>query len=181
MRAFVGIPLPPPGPVERLLDELRESGADLKVVAARNLHATVKFLGDIADAQAPIILERLRAARLPRDYAVALEDVGAFPDWKRFNVLWVGMKDRDGELAKTFVQAEKAFAEIGFIPETRPFSPHATIARKRSDSGKEGAKEVLSRHRNEAFGDVQVRGPVLYRSTLTPTGPVYEVVGEAFA
>ena len=181
MRAFVGIPLPPPEPVAALLEELRGCGADLKVVAPNNLHATVKFLGDIPDAQAPIILERLRAAHLPRDYTIILEDVGAFPDWKRLNILWVGMKDPDGAVAATFAAAEKAFAEIGFLPETRPFSAHATIARKRSDAAKDRAKDVLARHRNETFGPVKVHGPVLYRSTLTPTGPVYEVVGETVA
>jgi len=181
MRAFVGLPLPPPESVVQLLDDLRSCGADYKVVEPKNFHLTVKFLGEIPEAQAAIILERLRAATLPRDYRVVLRDVGAFPDWKRLNILWIGLQDPEGALAKTIADAERSFAEIGFPRETRPFSPHATIARKRSERDRDAAKNVLSKHRNEEFGEIRVHAPVLFRSTLTPQGPVYEPLGEAVA
>ena len=84
-------------------------------------------------------------------------------------------------MAKTIADAERSFAEIGFLRETRPFSPHATIARKRSERDRDAAKNVLSQHRNEEFGEIRVHAPVLFRSTLTPQGPVYESLGEAVA
>ena len=177
MRAFVGIHLPPLPALSSLLEDLRGCGADLKVVDERNLHFTLKFLGDIPDAQADPIVSRLRKAEPPTGYRVVVRDVGAFPDWKKLNVLWAGLEDPEGNMARTFAITERVFAELGFPVEARPFSPHVTIARKRSDRGRDAAKAVLQAHRNESFGDVGVAGPTLFRSTLTPQGPIYEAVG----
>jgi 2'-5' RNA ligase len=177
MRAFVGIPLPPLAPVERLLSELSACDADLKVVDAKNLHATLKFLGEIPDAQAPIVVERLRGAGLAQDYDLVVRGVGAFPDWKKLNIVWIGLHDEGGELARSFASTERLFAELGFPTEARAFSPHVTIARKRSDRGKDLAKQLLLGHRDDEFGTVRVPGPRLYRSTLTPQGPIYESLG----
>lgn len=177
MRAFVGLPFSPPESVVRLLSELEACDADLKVVSPENLHLTLKFLGEIPDAQAGPILERLRAAAFPLRYRILLRDVGAFPDWRRFNILWLGLSDPEGRLSASFAVSERCFAELGFPPEARPFSPHVTIARKRSDRGRDAARRLLEAHRGETFGDVEVEGPVLFRSSLTPQGAVYERLG----
>lgn len=181
MRAFVGIPVPCPPTLARVLEELRSCGADLKVVPAENLHLTLKFLGEIPEAQGAVILGRLRAAGFPARYEIELRDVGAFPDWRRLNVLWAGTTDPQGHLASSFAQSERLFAEIGFPGEARPFSAHLTVARKRSDRGRDAAKRVLESHRNESFGVVPVDGPVLFRSHLGPAGPTYEALGGAVA
>lgn len=181
MRAFVGLPLPPLEPIVLLTEELRACGADLKVVDPRQVHLTLKFLGEIPEAQAAPILERLRAAGFPTHYPVVLRDVGAFPDWKKMNVIWVGLEDSSGSLGRSFALSEKAFAELGFPPEARPFSPHVTLARKRSDQGREQVRQVLTAHRNERFGEATISGPILYRSTLTPEGPRYEALGSVIA
>lgn len=181
MRAFVGLPLPPLESIVLLTDELRQCGADLKVVDPRQVHLTLKFLGEIPEEQATPILERLRAAGFPTRYPVVLRDVGAFPDWKKMNVLWVGLEDPTGSLARSFALSEQVFAELGIPTETRPFSAHVTLARKRSDRGRERARDVLGTHRNERFGEATLEGPVLYRSTLTPEGPKYEALGSVVA
>lgn len=177
MRAFVGIPIECPGSLRALVEELRDCGADLKVVAPENMHVTLKFLGEIPETQGPVLLERLRLAAFPTDYKLRLERVGAFPDWKKFNVIWAGLNDPTGALATSFALSEQIFAELGFPVEPRPFSPHLTVARKRSDAGKEQAKAVLEPHRNDSFGEVRVAGPVLFRSHLSPHGPTYERLG----
>lgn len=177
MRAFFGIPIDCPPSLRSLVDELRECGADLKVVPPENMHLTLKFLGEIPDQQAPVLLEHLKQAGFPTDYRLRLEKVGAFPDWKKFNVLWAGVNDPAGAVATSFAISERVFAGLGFPVEPRPFTPHLTIARKRSDQGKENAKAVLESHRNETFGEVHVQGPVLFRSHLSPHGPTYERLG----
>lgn len=179
MRAFVGLPLPPLDPVVSLLKELQDTEADVKVVDPNNLHVTLKFLGDIPDPQAPIIVERLKSAGFPTGFPLSMRGVGAFPDWKRFNIVWIGLDDPGGHLAKCFAINERIFAELGFASEDRPFNPHITIARKRTDRGKDQAKAVLNPHRDDHFGDLTVPGPRLYKSTLTPQGPIYESQGGA--
>lgn len=177
MRAFLGVPIECPAALRSLLEDLKASGADLKVVSPDNLHVTLKFLGEIPEAQGPVLLERLRKAGFPAGYTVRVQDVGAFPDWRKFNVLWAGLTDPDGAVSKSFALSEQVFAELGFPVEPRPFRAHLTIARKRSDRDKDNAKAVLDAHRNESFGEVRVEGPVLFRSHLSPEGPTYERLG----
>jgi 2'-5' RNA ligase len=177
MRAFVGIPVECSDKLRLVIDELRSTGADLKVVPPSNLHVTVKFLGEIPDAQAPVILERMRSAGFPSGFEVNVQGAGAFPDWKKFNVIWANVRDTQGELAASFALSERLFAELGFPVEPRPFTAHVTLARRRSDRGKEDAKRALERHRTEDFGNQRVPGPVLFRSHLGPQGPTYERLG----
>lgn len=177
MRAFVGIPLGRLERLESVLQELRQTPSDLKLVDAANLHVTLKFLGDIPDAQAPLIVKRLQEAGFPTQYPLTVRGVGAFPDWKRFNIVWIGLQDPGGQLGASFAISERLFAELGFPNEDRPFNPHVTIARRRGDRGKDQAKEVLGRHRDAEFGNVVVPGPRLYKSTLTAKGSVYEDLG----
>lgn len=177
MRAFVGLPFRAPESVLGLLEELRATGADFKLVEPENLHVTLKFLGEIPEAQADPILQRLRSAGFPTQYRLALRDVGAFPDWRRLNILWIGLTDPEGHVARSFALSERLFAELGFPSEDRPFSPHVTIGRKRGEAGRDAAKRVLEARRGESFGEVEIGGPVLLKSLLTPQGARYERLG----
>ena len=177
MRAFFGIPIECPASLRRVVEDLRGCGADLKVVPPENMHLTLKFLGEIHEQQPPVLLERLKKAGFPSAYTVRVGGIGAFPDWKKFNVVWAGIDDPTGSIARSFALSEQVFAELGFPVEPRPFSPHLTIARKRSDRDKDEAKRVLDPHRSEVFGDVLVEGPALFRSHLSAQGPTYERLG----
>jgi RNA 2',3'-cyclic 3'-phosphodiesterase len=167
--------------LRQILEDLRGCGADLKVVPAANLHLTLKFLGDIPDTQAPLILAKAREAGFPTGYRVDVRGLGAFPDWKKMNVVWAGISDDESALARSFALSERLFAELGLPTEPRPFTPHLTIARKRSDRDKERAKAVMEPHRSAAFGEVAIEGPVLFRSHLSSDGPTYERLGGVVA
>lgn len=161
-----------------LVGELRSSGADLKLAREDQFHLTLKFLGDVPDAEVPRYCDELKRLALPASFALLLQDVGAFPDWKKLNVLWVGVQDPTGAFGRAFVQVEGAFTRLGFDSEGRAFRPHLTIARKRTDRGRERAQQVLERWRGRRFGEATVRQIRFYKSTLTPNGPVYEAIEE---
>jgi RNA 2',3'-cyclic 3'-phosphodiesterase len=177
MRAFLGVRVPPPEPVLRFLDELAQCGADLKMIERENLHVTLRFLGDVPAAQADVFLQALRKEPFPSRFAVGLRDVGAFPDWKKMNVVWIGLDDIDGGLAKCFALQEQVFASLGVVGEERAFRPHLTVARKRSDRDKDRARSVAARYRSTVFGQVEAGPAQLFESTLTSSGPVYRAVG----
>ena len=70
-------------------------------------------------------------------------------------------------------QLEGEFEKIGFQPEDRPFHPHLTLGRMRSNRGKDELVRGMERYREEEFGSFQVEKVVLIKSDLTPTGPIY--------
>lgn len=178
MRAFLGVPVPAFEGLKQLASGLRESGADLKIVEPDRYHLTIKFFGEVAPERAEIFANGLQAESLPAAFDIAVRDVGAFPNWKTFHTLWAGIEDPTGGLTRLFEAAEKAWLAVGGMPEDRPFSPHLTLARSRSDRGLDSAKAVLTEHRGLAFGTALIDHANLYKSTLTPAGPVYEVVRE---
>lgn len=161
--------------VEALVDELKAGrGEGIRWVRRGNLHLTLKFLGPAV----PIgklellktMLEQVAAETAPFDLRV--RGVGGFPSLERPRVIWVGLEG-DGllQLAK---QVEQAATRCCFAPEGRPFTGHLTIGRVNSYRGFEKIHRALSAVSDRDFGRSRIDAITLYRSTLTPDGPVYE-------
>lgn len=89
---------------------------------------------------------------------------------KNVHVIWSIANLED--VAEVFQLIDDALAPFGFTRETRPFTPHATIARvKSSDPSLFSALATLDKR---DYGSCTIRGMTLKKSTLLPTGPVYE-------
>jgi RNA 2',3'-cyclic 3'-phosphodiesterase len=177
MRAFLGVPVPPLEALRTVLEDLRGSGADYKLVRPDHFHLTLKFFGEVTQEFAQAFLKLYQDQELPGPFDLALRDVGAFPSWKRPNVLWAGVEDPAGGLARLHVAAERTGVGLGQASEGRGFSPHLTLARRRGDRAQAEAVAALREHRGLAFGTARVDRVHFYRSTLTPAGPEYDVVG----
>jgi 2'-5' RNA ligase len=135
MRTFVALNLPAAERV-RLHDALaplRERGLPVRWMAPEALHLTVKFLGD-TEGDGVADIERVLAAAAARRAPIRLRigGLGAFPSLRRANVLWVGAAP-DPELLALQKDVELALSRLGYPREQRPFRPHVTIGRLRSD------------------------------------------------
>ena len=178
MRLFVALNLPPP--VREALwaatARLRDLELPVKWVRGEGVHLTLKFLGDVADAQEGELAAALaRAAAGGRALSLALGGFGVFPDFRRPRVLWVGIAPEPGlEILQHRVEQE--FAPLGFPTEARPFRPHITLgragreARPRDFAGLETALGGLQFEQT-----VVVEAVDLMHSTLQPGGAVYHV------
>ncbi len=67
----------------------------------------------------------------------------------------------------------KGLAEIGFEPEARKFHPHLTLGR-----AKGFVKDLDLFQRDYESGEIFVNSIALFKSTLTPNGPIYEKIEE---
>jgi 2'-5' RNA ligase len=110
---------------ERLRKALVLFGRELRWVDPAAIHVTLAFMGEATDA-APIA-KALEACRwAPMDLMV--EGLGVFPDARHPSVLWVGVADPSGELARLHKDVTAAMAPF-VEPERRRFEPHLTLAR----------------------------------------------------
>ena len=147
-----------------------------------SLHLTIKFLGD-TDEQ---VIDPLRIAveqAIGGQIAVnvPLERLGAFPRPQSPRVLWVGPSENweKGAEAKRMAEIhgtiEQTCESFSFLRETRPFSPHLTLARIKVGERHVGVAlakgEVLDRPLS--LGSLTVESVVLMKSELQPTGSVY--------
>lgn len=175
MRAFLAVEVNSEDVVRSMLSTqkmLAESGGDLKLVEAENLHFTMKFLGEVPDSYIPKIVQRLEGLTA-ESFDITYVGVGVFPNPKRISVIWVGTDPEGGRrLLGISEEIEKRFSDLPFPPDKR-FHPHVTLARVRSGRGKERLAEVVESFRDHVFGKDRATSLKLKKSLLTPQGPVY--------
>jgi 2'-5' RNA ligase len=173
-RVFVAIELPPNirARIAEYIECLRSTIPEARASWSReiNLHLTLKFLGDIPIA----IVEKLStaasiAASEVEPFDLIVGRCGAFPPRGQPRVLWIGIDDPSGELAKLHRALEDECDTAGFAREERPFHPHLTLARLRKP---QGSRQLAKLHGELGFPNqqVSVSEMVLFRSELLSEG-----------
>jgi 2'-5' RNA ligase len=181
MRAFVAIDLEEAikKSLQALVRDLKATGADVRWVQAGGLHLTLKFLGEIDEAQAFRVKAILaEVAGRHAAFPLRLEGTGAFPGERSPRVLWVGFAAEPGLLALQG-ELDKALEAEGFAREDRAFKPHLTLGRVKGTARLQNAMLELAKHREESFGGMTVRKVALFESRLRPEGAEYKILYEA--
>lgn len=151
-------------------------------VQPASIHLTMKFLGDMDEQVVdPLLVAVEQAIGSQRSVNVPLERLGAFPRPQSPRVLWLGPSEnweREAEakrLAEIHGAIEEACEGLGFFRETKPFSPHLTLARIRVGERHVGVVLVKGGvlDRPLSLGSLAVEAVVLMKSELKPTGSVY--------
>ena len=180
VRSFVSIDLDDEqilSRVESIISSLKSIGGDLKPVERENIHLTLKFLGNVSSARLGEVKEALSAVRF-QPFQLEIKGAGAFPSLNRMNVIWVGIGEGWTLVQQIFEQTEILLQGQGFSRETRPFSPHITIARVRSSRKKDETAAFLGHLSEESFGTFNAQHVRLKQSVLSPSGPVYSTLFE---
>ena len=180
MRAFIAIPLPLEikDYLASLEQQLKTSQADVKWVEPENIHLTLKFLGERNDKKIEKILEIMQgAAKDKPSFLIRLSSLGAFPRIDSPRIIWVGIQEGTQETEAIALELEEKIARLGIPKEDRPFSSHITIGRTRSNKN----LQDLSRELNQLSKKIKDRKAeftanqiVLFKSTLSHQGPIYE-------
>jgi len=175
VRAFIAIELPDEvrDRIRRAQGVLLQSDARITPVDPRQAHVTLKFLGEVAEETLQEIIAGLRAITHAPFTATAGHVVARPPRQPR--VIWTDIEDL-GQCRDLNRQVEEILEPFGVKRDRRPFHPHATIARVRRFDPSLRAR--LNELTGMTFGDFEVDGFVLKKSTLTPDGPVYEDLAE---
>lgn len=181
VRAFVAIELPPSvrSQLGALIDRLarRAPAGAVRWVRPEAIHLTLKFLGQVPEARlGPLAQALADAARGRPAFSVRLAGLGVFPNPERPRVLWLGVEDPGGPLARLQRDLEGALAALGSPREQRGFSPHLTLGRvRREASARQAAQagEALQQAGAVDLGELRVVEIVLFRSELRPSGAVY--------
>lgn len=179
LRLFVAVSLPKDvrDALGRLQEELRRRGlSGLRWVRPEGVHFTLKFLGETPAAKVPAISEALAGATRERRWLrLSLGAMGTFGG-RRPRVLWLDITGDVERLREVQQAVEGALVEVGFPPEERGFSPHLTLARVRQPPQPGIAERVSQALESVAppRAEFEVREVVLMRSTLKPSGAVYE-------
>ena len=180
IRSFVSIDLEDEkiiSQVESIMSSLSSLGGDLKPVERENIHLTLKFLGNVIASKLEEAKSALSHVTFP-PFSLEIKGAGAFPDLKRMNVIWVGIAEGWSQVELIYEQTEKLLHQLGFSCETRPFSPHITVARVKSGRKRDEIAAFLGHLSDESFGTFNVESVRLKQSVLSPSGPKYSTLFE---
>jgi 2'-5' RNA ligase len=178
MRAFLAIDVSSKDvldKIESLQRRFMELGCDLRVVKRENIHFTVKFLGEITDYQANMVIDAIKDLKIKKA-KIRYVGLGAFPNQFNPRVIWIGVdNDSKFRLNDIYQQVFSKISHMG-LGDTKPFQPHITIFRVKSGKNRSALTKALKECANEEFGEEIAYELKLKKSTLTPSGPIYEDV-----
>lgn len=184
MRTFIAIELPKEirEHLARLQEQLKSSGADVKWVAPLNIHLTLKFLGEVEDKKLDKISKVIEDTCCSKStFQMRISCIGAFPKIDFPRVIWLGVDLGDSETKKIAKELEDNLSAIGIPKEDKPFSSHITIGRTKSNLNRERLVQGLKNIENKmGLENLQfsVTKITLFKSALTPKGPIYEALKE---
>jgi 2'-5' RNA ligase len=180
IRSFIAFDIDSESVLKRITDAqslLAKIGADLKLVEPRNIHITVRFLGNITTPMVEKIHEEMKKVQFT-PFDIKIHGIGAFPNLHYPRVLWVGVTQGVDQLRSIFNQLEPRLRSLGFAPDPKGFSPHLTIARVKSGRNKAELAKYITENADYEFGIVRAQCLRLKRSDLTPKGPIYSILKE---
>ena len=186
VRCFIAIGLPDEvkAGLEHLLAQLKSGRqTSIKWVDPYSIHLTLKFLGGVdVDRIAPITAAIEEATQGIAPFSLKVEGLGAFPNLRRVQVVWVGVSGEVDKLVHLQQRLESNLAGLGFAPEKRRFSPHLTLARVRDRVAldeREGLGELIAGTKFKPVHSFPVAAVSLMKSQLTSEGAIYSRISAA--
>lgn len=183
IRSFIAIELPDELKAElsRLQVKLKSGNVGgVRWVDPRSIHLTLKFLGDVSIDKVNEIAEAMGiAAQGISPFNLVVNGLGAFPDLKRVQVIWVGVGGDLDKLAQLQQGIDSSLDLLGFSPEERLFTPHLTLARLRSgvmNSERQVLGELIAKTKFQSDCAIEVDHINLMKSELTREGAIYSRV-----
>lgn len=171
MRAFIAIDLPK-GAKDYLFElESKVKEAKITWVSKKNLHLTLKFLGNITEQQLNEI-KKLKVKQ--KKFSISLGEIGFFPNEHAPRVFWISLEPESKIIS---LQQELDQQLLQKFPAEQKFQSHITLGRiksiRRKKDFSDSIKSIHLEKKSFAIDSFQI-----LISTLTKNGPIYEIVGK---
>jgi 2'-5' RNA ligase len=128
------------------------------------LHLTLRFLGDVAPARIAPLCAGAAGIRA-RAFTLAFDHMDC---WRHNRIACLGASETPTPLAELVAELETLAIALGLSPQTRPYRPHITLARRATCGQENPAPQKLL---------WTARDFVLVRSSLRAAGARYQQLG----
>lgn len=167
-RLFVALPMPDDICAE--LARLCFGVPGAKWSRPENFHVTLRFVGEVDNAEADDIAENLGAIEAD-PFALTLAGIGHFETGDMPRALWVGV-ERNAALMALQTRIEVALQRCGLPPERRKFKPHVNLARlKGPELGR--LQSFIAEHNLFRLPPFAVESFTLFSSHRSQSGAIY--------
>jgi len=180
MRIFTGVQLPEEAreKIVKELDPFKRIAPSIRWTGKNNIHLTLKFIGDVEPRLSEKIAAALATAKIPLSpFRLRCSGFGKFPVGDDLHIFWAGVED-DPRLLSLFHAIEALLLPLGVARDTRPFRPHLTLGRNKARIDFRALFELLGKKKDLFLAECPLAAFQLFRSDLTPAGPVYSILKE---
>jgi len=149
----------------RLRKELKES--KISWVAKRNLHLTMKFLGEVDEEKIEEVKKRLKRVEF-EEFEVELDKLGVFPNEDFIRVVFIGLQPEERIIK---LQQKIDMELLDLFSKEQEFHGHVTLGRMKIAKDKKRIIKVLKENvekRKMIIDNLQ-----LMKSELHKEGPRY--------
>ncbi len=137
----------------------------------KEFHLTLRFLGECGESETKDMIENLKEIKFD-SFKAKTTELGVFPSENFIKVVWLGLEPKE-KIINLKEQIEKALS----LTKDKRFHPHITLARIKFLKNKPEYIQKLKEIQTKEL-KFEVKSIKLYKSELTPQGPVHEVVEE---
>jgi 2'-5' RNA ligase len=175
-RLFLALPLPweIKQTIFETVEQIKNQMSHSRVgwVRSEQYHITIHFLGDVDEGIEDRLIFELRKGNYPKPFQLTLGEVGAFPDKKHPQTIFVKTNIHLFAI-ELYKKLGGVLANLGFELDRRPWMPHITVGRVKVQS--EVLKPELILVPEQTFC---VESFILMASTLSAEGSFYDIVEE---
>ncbi len=143
-------------------------------VKPKNMHFTLKFLGEITEDCIPDIHSALQ--KIPfAPFQISSAAAGFFPDTGKPRIIWRGLNQGAKEFCATSAVIDSQLSNLDFEMNQKACHAHLTLGRIKKQARDDWAA-LAERINRVELPVAQITNFTLYQSTLTPEGPVYSII-----
>jgi RNA 2',3'-cyclic 3'-phosphodiesterase len=179
VRLFVGVEVGAPiaraagdvvGQLRRRVEQ-QAPRARVAWVPTERLHVTVRFIGEVTEAQSIT----LRAAFEPpleiSPFEMAVGGLGVFPAHGRLRVMWAGVTAGAQQLRHIERLVAGRLDPLIGPDESREYAPHLTLGRVKDATGL--TRQICEGFEHRSLGTKTVSDLTLFESSRSSTGTAY--------
>lgn len=170
IRTFIALPLE--APIQTRLSELGRTVPGARCVPAKQIHLTIRFIGEVEGALFRAIKEALAQVRAA-PIRLSIRGVGHFPPRGNPRVLWAGVEPA-AAVIDLRQHINRVLTAIGIPPEERKYHPHVTIARLH-DTPLRRVTDFLTGNSLLQSPPFTIDSFALFSSTLSAKGAVHRL------
>ena len=173
MRNFIGIDLPKDikNYLFNLQNELKkELSAKIKWVSKKNLHITLKFIGELDKTKYDLIKDKLSKVNF-KSFNLQLSSIGFFPNQKSPKILLVGLNECN-KLSKLQKDIDSTLMNV--LKDVQEFKTHITLGRIKLIKDEKSFQNLDKKHIEGKF--FEVKSFSLFESKLSKDGSKYTIL-----
>ncbi|WP_320006432.1 RNA 2',3'-cyclic phosphodiesterase [Maridesulfovibrio sp.] len=143
-------------------------------VKPENLHLTLKFLGSVEEdklAEVQGVLKKVPVV----NFKITTAGAGFFPAIEKPHIIWMGIAGGTKEYCANEAAIESAMTGLDFEPNKNECHAHITLGRVKRAT-KDDWSALAERINDIKLPEAEINSFILYKSTLTPEGPIYSAI-----